>query len=256
MDRRVRIRSIKPAFWKSLSIAELPVATRLHFIGLWNYADDEGRGHDDPRLLKAELWPLDDKMTAAKVRRMQDELAEAGRIMRYQVGGRPYFQVTNWSEHQRVNKPQASEIPTPLVTDDSVTVPGIVTERSRLEGKGLGKEEEKEGKGLGIAPLPARDELFESVAENCGVDWHHLTPTARGALNKAVSEIRTAGGTPSDVMIRAENWPYDVPLTPSALAKHWPRLHSPPPVHRKPEPDRVANVERNLHAMEKRGIAQ
>jgi hypothetical protein len=69
-----------------------------------------------------------------------------------------------------------------------------------------------------------RDELFETVAEVSGIDWRGLTKSARGSLNAAVKQIREAGATPKDVLIRAENWPYDVPITPPGLAKHWPAL--------------------------------
>jgi len=38
----MRIRSIKPEFWKSETVAALSPLARLLFIGLWNYADREG----------------------------------------------------------------------------------------------------------------------------------------------------------------------------------------------------------------------
>lgn len=68
-----------------------------------------------------------------------------------------------------------------------------------------------------------RDELFESVADVCHIDISELTPAARGALNKAVGDLRKVGATPEDVRVRAGHYPYD-DLTPNALAKHWPRL--------------------------------
>jgi len=37
-----------------------------------------------------------------------------------------------------------------------------------------------------------RDLSFEKLAEVCGVDITALTPTARGALNKALADIRSA----------------------------------------------------------------
>jgi hypothetical protein len=49
----VRIRTIKPSFWKSLSIASLPMEVRFFFVGLWNYADDAGRGIDFVRRIAA-----------------------------------------------------------------------------------------------------------------------------------------------------------------------------------------------------------
>lgn len=91
---------------------------------------------------------------------------------------------------------------------------------SHPEGKG--REQGREGKGT-IAPRE-RDALFETVAEVCGIDWHDLTETARGSLNKAVAQIRAVCQDPEEVRSRAANWSYDVPLTPPGLAKHWPSL--------------------------------
>jgi hypothetical protein len=91
-----------------------------------------------------------------------------------------------------------------------------------------GNREQGTGKGTGVAPRE-RDALFEIVADVCGIDWHELTDSARGSLNKAVAQLRAIGVDPDDVAYRAGNWPYDdIPLTPPALAKHWPSLSKEP----------------------------
>lgn len=78
-----------------------------------------------------------------------------------------------------------------------------------------------------------RDLSFEKLAEVCGVDITALTPTARGALNSALKEIRTAAPDLSDdelaLVIEAKAATYrkvmeGALLTPTALAKHWPNL--------------------------------
>jgi hypothetical protein len=72
-----------------------------------------------------------------------------------------------------------------------------------------------------------RDELFEAVAQACGIDWTNITPTGRGPLNKAVKELRDIGVTPDQIPGRAtayrRTYP-DAPLTPMALTKHWAAL--------------------------------
>src|SRR3546814_14876688 len=55
-----RIRTIKPEFWTSETIAALPIRTRLTFIGLWTYVDDNGVGFGNETLIVAELFPLED----------------------------------------------------------------------------------------------------------------------------------------------------------------------------------------------------
>lgn len=223
----MRIRTIKPAFWGSLSIAALPIQTRLHFIGLWNYADDEGRGIDDPRLLKAALWPLDDKVGISKVAAMQTELAKAGRIVRYTDGERTYFQVVNWTIHQVINKAYVSEYP-PL---DSEAVHPIDLPRvqSLFEGTDTGTFPERypleEGRGKREGNRKARNALFDVLAETQGSDPKALTKREATKVGVALAEIRTAspGVTVEEIRLRAKNYRHKFPgtYTANALASHW-----------------------------------
>lgn len=79
----------------------------------------------------------------------------------------------------------------------------------------------------------APDPLFESVATVCGINWRgELTSSARGALNRAVGELRELDPVPSPAEVgrRAEQYRSGFPgarLTPSALVKHWPTLALP-----------------------------
>jgi hypothetical protein len=108
-----RIRSIKPEFFTSIQVANLPIEARLTFIGLWTHCDDEGRCVDDARLIKAALWPLDDR-TAADVESDLGALSELSLILRYTVGGRRFIAIVGWSEHQRINRPSPSKYPVPI----------------------------------------------------------------------------------------------------------------------------------------------
>lgn len=156
-----RIRTIKPSFFTSFAMAEHPLSTRLTFIGLWTYVDDEGRAPDDPRLVKAAVWPLDDDMTAKKVNAELCRLADGGQLIRYEVNGRRYLQVVGWAEHQRINRKTPSVHPLPItdeyviphgrLTEPSVNGHGASDEPSRQEGKGTGNREQ--GDPLPLAPL-------------------------------------------------------------------------------------------------------
>jgi hypothetical protein len=116
-----------------MAITRLTPACRLHFIMLWTYADDEGRGIDHPLLIKAAIWPLDEDVSAYQVEAWQEELSRNGRILRYQWEGRNLFQVTNWREHQRPNRPKPSLLPAPSLTDHGhVTDHVPVSDASRI----------------------------------------------------------------------------------------------------------------------------
>lgn len=126
-----RIRTIKPEFFKSRTIASLPLHTRLTFIGLWTYVDDYGVGKDDERLIFAELWPLEEDMNAAvaSTRESLARLRETGLITRYTVDGASYLAVVGWAEHQKVDRPSRHRLPGPdsqgavaLTCDDGADV--------------------------------------------------------------------------------------------------------------------------------------
>ena len=56
-----RKRMIDPEFWSDEEIATLSFPARLFYIGLWNFADDEGKGKGHSKLLKAQIFPYDEK---------------------------------------------------------------------------------------------------------------------------------------------------------------------------------------------------
>lgn len=136
-----RIRSVKPGFFKSEDVSALSFRARLTWVGLWTQCDDAGRTKDNVKLIKADVWPLDD----VSLRDVEDDLVELaahGRIVRYEADGKQYLQITNW-HHQRIQKPTPSVIPPPTGTtpSDSGSSPVGVSDSYPLEGKG------GEGKG-------------------------------------------------------------------------------------------------------------
>lgn len=162
-----RIRTIKPDAFKSYSLSMVPRGTRWTFAGLWTYLDDEGRGRDDVRLIKAELYPLDDEVNLTVLAEDMKRLTGIGCICRYEVGGRSYLHVPRW-QHQRINRPTASTYPpcphehgvsdSGGLSESSVRYHGGLTEDSREEGKG------KERKGTSeVADAPADIDQSDDV---------------------------------------------------------------------------------------------
>jgi hypothetical protein len=95
-----RIRSLKPEFFRSRTMARVSRDARLTFQGLWCEADDAGNGVADPRILKGALWPLDDDIGWQDVARHLDELEQVGAIRTYRVRGEDYYSIPKWAAHQ------------------------------------------------------------------------------------------------------------------------------------------------------------
>lgn len=111
----MRIRSIKPEFWRSDDVAGLSREDRLLFIGLWSYVDDNGVGIDDHRQVAADLFALDDDVKEVReyVREGLATLSRRFLIARYEVDGKRYLYVTGWKRHQRIDKPAKGRYPEP-----------------------------------------------------------------------------------------------------------------------------------------------
>jgi hypothetical protein len=139
-----RIRTIKPEFWVSRTNSRLSHAARLTFIALWNYCDDEGRGVDESRLVKAAAWPLDDGITASVVAGHLDELEALGLIVRYSVDGASYLAVRSWNEHQKIDRPTPSKFPSPPADIPNSMIPRrAFVEASSGERKGRERNRER-----------------------------------------------------------------------------------------------------------------
>lgn len=151
-----RIRSVKPEIRRSLTVSAWPYPVRWTFVGLPGYLDDAGRGHDDVRLLKAELYPLDDDMTSKKLDGHLQRIADSGPLCRYEVDGQRYLHVTSWAEHQRINRPSPSRIPPCPFHEPDVSPHGGLTEGSLPRAQARVPAEQGAGKGAGKGVVVAR----------------------------------------------------------------------------------------------------
>ncbi len=103
-----RTRLLKPSFFKNEDLADLPIAARLLFAGLWTLADREGRLEDRPRRIKAELFPYDSQNCDV----LLQELDRCGFICRYQTEGFSVIQIESFSRHQNPHPSEkSSELP-------------------------------------------------------------------------------------------------------------------------------------------------
>ena len=133
--------------------------------------------------------------------------------------------VLNWSERQyesdktteRTRKHRSKEQPKkqrePVPTGVPRNTPETETET----------ETEKP-----LAPKArARDPIFDALCELTGTDTTQLTTMGRGALNRAVKELRQLDATGPEIHTRAHTFARKYPnatMTAPALVKHWATL--------------------------------
>lgn len=143
----VRIRNIKPEFWRSDDITALSLADRLLFIGLWSYVDDNGVGIDDHRRVAADLFAFEEDQNAIRefVREGLMRLSAGPLLTRYEVDGRRYLHINSWDKHQRVANPNKPRYPRPDDEGASLTSDYVgpnETLRNPQEGLVTGTEEQ------------------------------------------------------------------------------------------------------------------
>lgn len=119
---------IDPEFWSDEEIGmKWSHGARLFYIGLWNFADDEGRFKAHNQLLKSQIFPYDHKIDIEK---LKTEISR--KIQWYVVDGLQYGLIRNFLKHQKIDRPTPSRLPTPPeLIEDSSNIHRGLDERSR-----------------------------------------------------------------------------------------------------------------------------
>ena len=155
----MRIRSIKPEFWESESLGRVSREARLLFIGLFSCCDDVGRARASSRLLASRLFPYDDD-AFKRLPGWIAELEKQGCIRIYVVDGESYLDLPKWANHQKIDKPSASKLP----SFDDVREDSREFENNSL-GTGNGNREEEEEQGEESATVVVPDVLAKPLWE-------------------------------------------------------------------------------------------
>lgn len=135
-----RIRTIKPEFWTDEDLSEVSAEAALLAIGLLNHADDEGYFSANPGLVKAAVFPIRETYRSTTV--LIRELYAIGYLKLYlSTDGRRFGKITNFENHQVINKKKPSKIKALQVRDeygiDTVPLPeDYWGERKGKERKG------------------------------------------------------------------------------------------------------------------------
>lgn len=91
-----KIRGVRPEYWTDEDIVELSIPARLLFIGMWNFACDNGHLDDKPKQLKMRILPADD----VDVNALIDELVWHKRVTRRDGT----ITINRFAHHQKPHK--------------------------------------------------------------------------------------------------------------------------------------------------------
>ena len=218
-----RIRSIKPEFFTSETIASLPLSARLTFVGLWTYVDDNGVGLDNEMLINASIWPLEEDSleTLARTREDLATLSRKGLVKRYRDSRKGYLHITSWDEHQKVDHPKKPRYPKPgdeegeraATCDDDgsredVAIDSRETREDVAPEQGAGSREQGAGKKTSgrqagrQSPVPGSDDDPDFAAF-----WSaYPRKVAKGAARRAWRGALAKRADPKQVILAAERY--------------------------------------------------
>lgn len=129
----------------------LSAEEEVMFYRLLVVADDYGYADARPTILKAQCFPLKDKVTTNQIEWWLEALAGKGLIARYRKDGKPYLAVNRWE--QRVRSRQKYPGPS---DDGCQAIDGHVSDICPADD-GLGKGK---GKGKGATSRTGRELLL------------------------------------------------------------------------------------------------
>lgn len=106
----MRVRILKPGFFKNEHLGECTPLARLLFAGLWCLADRNGVVEYRPARIRAEILPYDD----CRIETLIEDLAAKGFVIKYGEDGLNYLWIPKFQEHQRPHPKEAkSSLPMP-----------------------------------------------------------------------------------------------------------------------------------------------
>ncbi len=168
-----RKRMIDPEFWNDEEIGTTwSHSARLFYIGLWNFADDEGRFKAHNSLLKSQIFPYDAEIDVEK---LKHELGN--KVQWYEVEGSQYGYIRNFHKHQRIDRPTPSKLPKP---------PRVIAEGSSSPQRGLVPNiiEDKLSKDNKSQPSAALRAALDKVS-NDGFNVYALLTKTKTQLKQA-----------------------------------------------------------------------
>lgn len=179
---------IKSEFWTSEQIIFCSPLARLLFIGLWNFADDNGVYPASYVKLKAQVLSADN-FSIEEIKGLISQLIEQGLLREYAVNDKSYWIVTGWKSHQKIEKPTYRyPLPQSELTLISPTFPQLPNEHSMNISRAI---DPVSGNSIGIV-----DEYLSTGSDEIE------KKEKRKKKEKHISEVKTS---PVDVLTLENN---------------------------------------------------
>ena len=114
-------RMIHASIWQDEDIAGLTDRQQLLFIGLFSNADDQGRLKGHPMLIKSLVFPYRDVSSEDMLKDLE-AITKAAAVLRYEIDGKAYIQLTKWWDYQQLQWAKPSALPAPDGWGDRIRV--------------------------------------------------------------------------------------------------------------------------------------
>lgn len=200
-----RKRMLSPEIWESQSFGALDLLGKVLYIGMISQADDEGRGILSAQLLKSKILPYDDKVRIADVEKTLDDIGSKTSTTYYEVDGKRYYYLENWTKWQSINRPVPSKFPSPPSCGEGESLPpteqlteysrnthGVLTEHSQaIEKKGIemNRREKKWMKWVThVCACDPHAESFFNSHQSILIDTPHIDGIDFLELEKKIAE--------------------------------------------------------------------
>ncbi len=186
----MRIRTVKPEFFEDKNLAKLSPYPRLLVISCWMLADKNGVLENRPAWIQSKVFPYEHG-DESDVSRLLPVLVSGAYLVSYEVDGRKYLRVRNFSKHQRITGKEAQgEGRHPLPHKDLGKEVGPGNNRESpgkhpdAQEQGTGNREQGTGDGVG--------NRNPAAAMNASLDGFENSPSAPPPA-KVIRELRTFG---------------------------------------------------------------
>lgn len=177
-----RIRSIKPGHCSDRELPNISFGAHLMWVLNWCFSDDLGVFENDPTLIKSNVFPRRKDVKEAHVELWLKNLSDHHFIISFEYKGSNYFINRTFEKHQKIDKPQPSNIPKDVIRrvidEYSDRIPQLIGDR--IGEDRIGEDKDRDRDRIRSGKPPKSETLFRDSEffdfekfENCfkGTDY-------------------------------------------------------------------------------------